>query len=166
MQLRIVNVWNRLISNEKKLSCMLYKTMFNLSIIDNVQFKLLTFIRSIFERTGLNYIRNQQQPVHSVQLICTVKQKLTDECIQNWLNQIENSYWGELYGIFKNQINLERYPLQLLPHERKLITKFKCSNIKRPIETGRWSMTPREERICHLQRRIQGAHPARAPLKL
>jgi hypothetical protein len=31
-----------------------------------------------------------------------------------------------------------------------MITKLRCSNIKFPIETGRWSMTPREERICHL----------------
>ena len=33
---------------------------------------------------------------------------------------------------------------------RNMITKFRCSNIKLPIETGRWSNTPREERICHL----------------
>jgi hypothetical protein len=31
-----------------------------------------------------------------------------------------------------------------------MITKFRCNNIKLPIETGRWSMTPSEERICHL----------------
>ena len=40
--------------------------------------------------------------------------------------------------------------MKLLPHERNMITKFRCSNSKLPIETGRWSMTPREERICHL----------------
>ena len=45
IKLRIVNFWNRLISNEKKLSCILYKIMFNLSIIDNVQFKWLNFIK-------------------------------------------------------------------------------------------------------------------------
>ena len=72
IQLRIVNVWNGLISNEKKISCILYKIMFNLSIIDTVQFKWLNFIKSICERAWLNYIRNQQQPVHSVELICTV----------------------------------------------------------------------------------------------
>ena len=56
IKLRIVNFWNRLISNKKKLSCILYKIMFNLSIIDNVQFKWLNFIKSIFEKTGLNYL--------------------------------------------------------------------------------------------------------------
>ena len=101
IKLRIVNFWNRLISNKKKLSCILYKIMFNLSIIDNVQFKWLNFIKSIFEKTGLNYLWNQQQPVHSVQLKFIVKQNLTDQYIQNWFNQIENSSRGELYGIFK-----------------------------------------------------------------
>jgi hypothetical protein len=50
----------------------------------------------------------------------------------------------------RHEFNLEKYLLKLLPHERNMITKFKCSNIKLPIETGRWSMTPREERIYHL----------------
>ena len=36
IKLRFVNFWNRLISNEKKLSCILYNIMFNLSIIDNI----------------------------------------------------------------------------------------------------------------------------------
>ena len=124
--------------------------MFNLSIIDNVQFKWLNFIKSNFEKTGLNYLWNQQQPVHSVQLKFIVKQNLTDQYIQNWFNQIENSSRGEFYGIFKNEFNLDKYLLKLLPHERNMITKLRCNNIKLPIETGRWPNTPREERICHL----------------
>ena len=79
-----------------------------------------------------------------------VKQNLTDQYIQNWFNQIENSSRGEFYGIFKNEFKLEKYLLKLLPHERNMITKFRCNNIKLPIETGRWSNTLREERICHL----------------
>jgi hypothetical protein len=31
-----------------------------------------------------------------------------------------------------------------------MIRKIRCSNIKLPIETGRWLNTPTEERICHL----------------
>jgi hypothetical protein len=87
---------------------------------------------------------------NSVQLKFIAKQNLTDQYIQNWFNQIQNSSRGELYGIFKNEFNLEKYLLKLLPHERNTITKFRCNNIKLPIETGRWSNTPRKERICHL----------------
>jgi hypothetical protein len=42
-----------------------------------------------------------------VQLKFIVKQNLTDQYIQNWFNQIENSSMGEFYGIFKNEFNLE-----------------------------------------------------------
>jgi hypothetical protein len=88
IKLRIVNFWNRFISNEKKLSCILYKIMFNLSIIDNVQFKWLKIIKSIFEKTGLNYLWNQQQPAHSVQLKSIVRQNLTD------ITQITNKFFS------------------------------------------------------------------------
>ena len=83
--------------------------MLNLSIIDNVQFKWLNSIKSIFEIIGLNYLWTQQQPVHSVQLKFIFKQNLTDQYIQNWFYQIENSSRGEFYGIFKNEFNLDKY---------------------------------------------------------
>jgi hypothetical protein len=123
--------------------------MLSLSIIDNVQLKWLNFIKSIFERTGIIVLRNQH-PIHSVQLRFTVKQKLTGEFILNWLNETENSSRGKFYGIFKNEFNLEEYPWKLLSHERIMISKFRCCYVKLPKETGRWSNTPREERICHL----------------
>jgi hypothetical protein len=150
IKLRNAKFWNILISNENKLSCILYEIMLNLSVIDHVQFKWLNVIKSIFEKTGPNYLWNHQQSFHSVQLKFIVKQNLTDQYIQNWFNQIENSSRGKCYGMFKNEFNLEKYLLKLLPHERNMITQFRCNNIKLPIETGRWSMTPREERICHL----------------
>ena len=62
------------------------------------------FYQINFWETGLNYLWNQQQPVHSVQLKFIVKQYLTDQYIQNWFNQIENSSRGECYGIFKNEL--------------------------------------------------------------
>ena len=40
--------------------------------------------------------------------------------------------------------------MNLLQHERNMISKFRCCSIKLSIETGRWSNTSREKRICHL----------------
>jgi hypothetical protein len=122
IKLRNAKFWNILISNENKLSCILYEIMLNLSVIDHVQFKWLNVIKSIFEKTGPNYLWNHQQSFHSVQLKFIVKQNLTDQYIQNWFNQIENSSRGEFYDIFKNEFNLDKYLLKLLPHERNMIT--------------------------------------------
>jgi hypothetical protein len=52
-------------------------------------------------------MKNTLQPVHSVQLKFIVKQNLTDQYIQNWFNQIENSSRGELYGIQLNFFSFE-----------------------------------------------------------
>jgi hypothetical protein len=42
-------------------------------------------------------------------------------------------------SLFKNEFQLESYLLKLTQGERINITKFRCSNIKFPIETGRWA---------------------------
>ena len=101
---------------------------------------------SIFDNVGLSYVWNQQNPIHLVELKLTVKQKLTDQFIQKWYNLIATSSRGNLYGQFK----IEKYLLNLHPSERALITKLRCSNLKIPVETGRWVNITREERICHL----------------
>jgi hypothetical protein len=75
--------------------------MLNLGIIDYVQFKWLNFIKSIFERAGLNYLWNQQQPVHSVQLKFTVKQNLTDQFIQTGLTKLRTLLGENLMAYLK-----------------------------------------------------------------
>jgi hypothetical protein len=63
-----------------------------------------------------------------VQLKFIVKQNLTDQYIQNWFNQIENSSRGEFYGIFKNEFNLE--------FEISLFQKFTILNFIHNISIG------------------------------
>jgi hypothetical protein len=104
-----------------KLNIILYKIQlsffsFEISLFQKIT--ILNFIHNISigvlpTSTGLNYLWNQQQPVHSVQLKFIVKQNLTGQYIQNWFNQIENSSRGEFYGIFKNEFNLDKYLLKL-----------------------------------------------------
>ena len=76
-----------------------------------------------------------------------MKSKLTVEFIQIWYNQIENSSREELCDFFKEQFGLEIYLLKLLPKERVMISKLRCSNLKIPIEFERWYNISKEERI-------------------
>lgn len=57
---------------------------------------------------------------------------------------------GEFYSLFKLEFGLEPYLLRLLPKDRYYISKLRCSNLKLPIETGRWAGIARENRICTL----------------
>ena len=67
-------------------------------------------------------------------------------------SQINNTSSGELYSLFKEEFQLESYLSKLNTCDRIQISKLMCSNFKFPIETGRWSRVPRQERICNLCR--------------
>ena len=101
-------------------------------LTDNINFKWISYLKSIFDNTGLSHILIQQYPVDLKQLKIAVKQKLTDEFIQDWFNQIENSSRGEFCGFFKEEFCQENYLLKFLPNERVMIPKL--SNLKIPKE--------------------------------
>jgi hypothetical protein len=67
-------------------------------------------------------------------------------------SQINNTSSGELYSLFKEEFQLESHLSKLNTCDRIQISKLMCSNFKFPIETGRWSRVPRQERICNLCR--------------
>ena len=52
--------------------------------------------------------------------------------------------------MFKEDLKLENYLLKLPVKKYKLLYRFRCSNFKLPIETGRWGRIPRSERKCNL----------------
>ena len=84
----------------------------------NINFKWITYLKSIFDNTGLSYIWIQQYPADLKQLKATVKQKLTDEFIQNLSKQIKNSSRGEFYEFFIEEFGLENYVLNIVQKER------------------------------------------------
>ena len=151
IKVRMISFWNKLLCNTNKLSSILYRLMLHLhGTARGVNFKYINYLKSIFDDSGLSYIWLQQYPVDPKSLKFTVKQTLKDHFIQNWYNEMGNSSKGEFYAFFKEQFGLENYLLKLLPKERLMISKLRCSNLKIPIELGRWLGIPKDERICHL----------------
>ena len=89
---------------------------------------------------GLGYIFQNQVGYFDKNM---VKQILWYQFIQKWHSDINNSSRGQLYSGFKNDFCLENYLLRLSEYNRKWITKFRTSNLRLPIETGRWYNIPR-----------------------
>jgi hypothetical protein len=54
-------------------------------------------------------------------------------------NLYNEGFRGEFYGIFKTEFKLEPYLIRLHPSDRIYMCKLRCSNLKLPIETGRWA---------------------------
>ena len=149
---RMVLFWNSLLSNDNKLSSIMYRLMLKLHDVQPQKFKWISFVKYILDDCGLSFIWNDQIPMIRVLLKSLVRQKLNDQFIQVWFSQINNSSRGEFYSLFKKEFQLESYLLKLNTCDRIHITKLRCSNLKIPIETGRWSNIPRQDRICHLCR--------------
>ena len=109
----------------------------------------MNYVESILNRAGLGYIFiNQVGYCDKTNL----SQILTDQFVSSWYNDIENSSRGQFYGSFKKDFGLENYLVRLNEKTRIWMTKLKASNLRIPIETGRWYNIPKDERVCTLCR--------------
>ena len=150
VKLRMVCFWNKLISNENKLSSILLRLALNLQNNTNHSFKWINYITSIFNETGFSYVFDNKLQMPDSFYKGVLKQRLIDQFIQKWFTDIANSSRGQYYSIFKTEFGFEKYLLNLSEQFRIPITKLRTSNIKFPIETGRWHNIPKEERLCNL----------------
>ena len=77
-----------------------------------------------------------------------IKQRAKDQFIQTWLSDMNTSNKATFYKTFKDELTIESY-LDILPKALRIqITRFRCSNHRLPIETGRWVGINREQRKC------------------
>ena len=66
--------------------------------------------------------------------------------------KLEGSNKGKQYKLFKDNIELETYLITLPIQFVFPLLKFRSSNQKKSVETGRWSNTPYHERFCRFCR--------------
>jgi hypothetical protein len=148
--MRMVSFWEKLVQSENKLSSILYWLMLQIHQSGNHDFKWIFFVMSIFDNTGLSYIFASQLNINIHSLKPVLIELLHDHFIQQWFTDVENSSRGEFYSIFKFEFAFERYLSKLSVKNRINLSKFRCSNMKFPIETGRWQNITRNDRMCIL----------------
>ena len=73
-------------------------------------------------------------------IIYIVKQRLTDQFIQDWVSRCNESSKGINYRLFTNNIlKCQEYILSNISiHKQRILARFRTTNHKLPIETGRW----------------------------
>ena len=72
VKLRMVSFWGRLLNNENKLSSTLYRLMLSLKVKNNVNFKWINFVESIFNDTGMSFIFSNQFAVFDKTYLSTI----------------------------------------------------------------------------------------------
>ena len=116
----------------------------------NSTFKWFNCIQSILNNCGLSYIWQSQDPVDVKWLGNVVKNRVCDQYLQTWSNNVYNSEKCINYRLFKTKFVLEDYLVKLPIKYRKAICKLRLSSHVLPVEQGRYKNISRSERYCTL----------------
>ena len=114
--------------------------------------KWLCNIKRILDETGNSNIWLYQNEVavnvNRTWLCKNIERTLIDQYIAKWSHEVDISPKSFYYRGFKCEFGYEKYLNMSNTKNRITLTRFRTSNHRLPIETGRWSNTPRNERLC------------------
>lgn len=143
---RMIGYWNRLLlGKHTKYSYRIYDFMVN---NPNIQYKWPKHIFDTLNEVGRTDLWLNQTELRHKSLNFVIKRILKDQYIQTWTASMRNSNKGIMYNNFKTNHDQEKY-LTILPHNLALtVLRLRTANHKFPVETGRWSGTEFNERVC------------------
>ena len=112
--------------------------------------KWLDNIKQLLCSNGYDNIWESQTNFNVHWLSRSFKQKLKDTYLQNWNSLVVKSSSGKNYRIFKHKFEMNKYFTYLPFKQCRVLTAFRTRNHRLPIEVGRWSSIPIDERKCIL----------------
>ena len=106
-------------------------------------------VKNLLYTYGFGIVWISQEIGDTSNFLKAFKQRLVDCANQNWHESINTSSRCYHYKNYKSLLNVEKY-LQLdIPMKHRIaLSKFRCSNHKFGIETGRHTNVHRDKRIC------------------
>ena len=108
-----------------------------------------TAVKSLLYRYGFGLVWLSQDFGNMNLFIMQFKQRLVDCYKQEWSNNVHGSSRCDTYKHFKTILEPEKYLSFEIPHSHiKALARFRCSNHKFAIETGRHNNIPKTDRIC------------------
>ena len=119
---------------------------------DRYKFKWLLEIHSLLDSLGLSFIhQNIDQPTYTLNKFKTiVKQRLRDQYLQTWHDNIFNCNMSVTYRMYKTEFKYEPYLLKLKTKLGHNLTLFRLSSHRLPVQRLRYFDTPRQDRLCTL----------------
>ena len=147
---RIISFWGNMLNSKScKLSFILYKCMLQSKELKTTNNLWSNHVRDILNNTGFSYIWLNQKCQKSD--INRIKQRLEDQGIQSMYADMKSneSNKGKQYGYLKPEWKAEHYLSTLDQNSIKSLIRFRTSNHKLPVETGRYTNTPYARRMCN-----------------
>ena len=153
IQCRMLAFWYKLMielqNGVSKLSCTMLKLQLHLLEKGEHVFPWLDNIKTLLNNLGLTYLWNRQTVSINV-FKKIIKQRLKDQYIQTWSNDVNNNSICYNYRMYKDGFKFENYLISLDNPLRDSMMKFRFSNHKLPIQSQRFIGIEREERVCEL----------------
>ena len=110
----------------------------------------LEFLRNTLVECGMLNIWESNQSVSINVLKSRVQNKLKENFIHKWLNDLSIMPSCDVYANFKTNFAPEPYLIELPPCLRLSLCRFRLSNTRLPKILGRYTNTPRDQRFCTL----------------
>ena len=111
--------------------------------------KWILHIKNILQDSGRNDLWLAQEIGNVTSVKGQIQRILQDQYRQKWTSKLLGSNKGTNYqNIKNNNISQEHYLSKYPKQVYTPILKFRTSNHKLPIETGRWAKIPHNERKC------------------
>ena len=149
IKMRMLNFWLSLVNSKpNKLSHIMYNLLRAETNSGIYEHKWIKHMQKILQEAGRADVWLTQTINNTNAFKASVKRTLLDQNIQQWHTLLDISSKGKNYRIFKSDIRLENY---LLKFPKKLyypLIRFRTTNHKLPVELGRWSNVPLNERTC------------------
>jgi dimeric dUTPase (all-alpha-NTP-PPase superfamily) len=136
----MISFWTDILTcTENKIVCVLYDFLRMQHFKESISNSWINGIHKILSLCGVSNIWQEQNSLDKNSTIAIVRQWLSDQFIQKWESDLNNSSKGQIYRLFKSHFGREKY-LEILPAKiRKTFIKFRTLNHRLPIEIGRWA---------------------------
>ena len=145
--LATLNFWHRLEIKCHENDNSLVKIAYELNKQEN-----LNWYKSVQAITNsLNLNNHFDNPDPEINFKYISKLSIYNGIRQQWMKALKSNKKLTFYSIIKKEMCFEQYLQNMSNYkDRKILTKFRCSNHSLQIEKGRHSNTPRKDRICQL----------------
>ena len=147
---RILNFWAKLVHGKpEKFSSIIYRILLYDKTL-NIEHQWLKNVENILNELGFTFVWESQNVYDLKWFLNATKLRICDQAKQNWYSSINDSPKCITYRIFKDTFCQENF-LSILPKGSRIIfTRFRTTNHRLPIETGRWVNIERTQRKCSL----------------
>ena len=148
---RIISFWTKLGENGKnEILWALYRHISHLHEGNKIKSKWYEHVKQQIFSNGFGNIWALQNEVNGKWFTQAFKQKLKDQYMQTWHALVDKSSSSVNYRTFKVTFEMNNYFSYLSNTKCKTLTAFRTRNHRLPVEVGRWSGIPLNERLCWL----------------